>query len=91
MNRPTRSCARLACVTILLATGVAPVGCAAKRRIIEQFDTGPVTQDGFTRPGKSEGIFWVDITDQPAPGKQWRGVDPDSLTPEQKRNLRKQE
>ncbi|XVJ59626.1 MAG: hypothetical protein HEQ23_09565 [Tepidisphaera sp.] len=75
------------CLAIFtLSAGLAAAGCS-KIRLIEQFDMGPVTRNGLTMPGKSEGYFWVDQTDQPTEGKQWRNVDPDTLTPEQKDKL----
>ncbi len=54
------------------------------RRLVEVFDNGPV---GGPR-GPSEGYIWVGKNDTPPPGKTWALIDPDSLTPEQKKRIR---
>ena len=82
-----RKCVRVAgilAMIALMATGVGVVACQSKSRLVEQCDNGPVGGP----PGASEGYFWVGRDDHPTPGKNWRDVDPKTLTPEQKARIR---
>ena len=88
MNHHQRPARFAATLSAALAAVLLLCGCAAKTRLIEQFDNGPLTATGFASPGRSEGLFWVKVTDAPGPGKSWRSVDPDNLTPEQEAGLR---
>ena len=51
--------------------------------VVEQFDNGPVGGP----PGASEGLRKVRKGDHPTAGKNWKQVDPASLTPEERREL----
>jgi hypothetical protein len=62
-------------------------GCASRDRLVEQFDNGPLLPGGFSNPGPSEGYYWVRESDGPSPGKQWRQVDPDTLTTAQRKQI----
>jgi hypothetical protein len=70
--------------------GRAPLG--GRTRIVEQFDNGPLRPgpDGKLRmnsPGASEGYFRVAEDANPTPGKQWRTINPDDLSPEERKRL----
>ena len=63
-----------------------------RTRLVEQFDNGPILPgpDGKPQfnPGPSEGYRWVGENDSPPPGKQWRTVNPNDLSPEQRGQIR---
>lgn len=65
----------------LLACKSARMG---EHRLVEVFDNGPV---GGPR-GPSEGYIWIGENQNPPPGKTWAQVDPDTLTPEQRKRIR---
>ncbi len=69
--------------------GWAPLG--GRTRIVEQFDNGPILPgpDGKPRmnPGPSEGYRRVGEDASPPPGKQWRTINPNDLTPEERKRL----
>lgn len=75
----------LACAAIgVLGSALAVRGCQSGQRLVEQFDNGPIGGP----PGASEGYRWVGTSDHPSPGKSWKTVDPDALTPEQRQRIR---
>jgi hypothetical protein len=81
-----RKCVRGVGIALALAAiglGVGVVSCQSKSRLVEQFDNGPLGGP----PGASEGYIWVGKDDHPSPGKNWRDVDPKTLTPEQKSRI----
>jgi hypothetical protein len=61
-----------------------PLAACGERRLVEVFDNGPVGGP----QGASEGYVWVGEKEMPPPGKTWAPVDPDTLTPEQKKRIR---
>lgn len=74
------SLAQIAAIMLVLGT---LAGCG-ERRLVEVFDNGPVGGP----QGASEGYVWVGEKEMPPPGKTWAPVDPDALTPEQKKRIR---
>lgn len=74
------SLAQIAAIMLVLGT---LAGCG-ERRLVEVFDNGPVGGP----QGASEGYVWVGEKDMPPPGKTWAPVDPNALTPEQKKRIR---
>ena len=79
----------------LLAIAVVLVKCSragGKQRLVEVFDNGPLVRepDGTThlQGGPSEGFIWVGKDDRPPPGKNWRPVNYDELSAEQRQRIR---
>lgn len=81
---PRRVAAIAAVVLFGLAVTLLIRGCHSDPRLVEQFDNGPV---GGPR-GESEGYRWVGQHDEPTAGKTWKPVDPDTLTPDQRKRIR---
>jgi hypothetical protein len=68
----------------VVAVALVLAGCGGNDwEVVEQFDNGPM---GGPR-GASEGFKKVHRGDLPTPGKNWKHVDPATLTPEQRRDL----
>ena len=66
------------------------IGCQQnKRRIVEQFNTGPAGGPWGHASGNIECYLWVRKNDNPPPGSGWADVDPNSLTDEQKARIRR--
>lgn len=80
---PDRPLAVVTGVAICTAAGILLASCQSRSRLIEQCDNGPAGGP----PGASEGYFWVHPGDHPSAGKNWRDVDPKTLTPEQKSRI----
>ncbi len=79
----------------LLAFAAVLVKCSqagGKQRLVEVFDNGPLVRgpDGKThfQGGPSEGYIWVREDDLPPPGKNWRPVNYDELSAEQRQRIR---
>lgn len=70
-------------VAVMLGAALMP-GCRRDRQLVEQFDNGPPGGPA----GASEGYYWVDPSDRPTPGKNWKPVDFKSLTPEERKRIR---
>lgn len=63
-----------------------------RTRLVEQFDNGPILPGPDGKPrmntGPSEGYLRVAEDASPPPGKQWRTVNPNDLSPEQRKQIR---
>jgi hypothetical protein len=70
----------IAAIAGLTGAGLLGRGCVANRRLVEVRSTGPLTPNGFTQPGPSQGYKWVTDADLPNPGSMWKPVDIDSLS-----------
>lgn len=70
----------IAAIAGLIGAGLLGRGCVANRRLVEVIPTGPVTPNGFTQPGPSQGYKWVTDADLPNPGDMWKPVEIDSLS-----------
>lgn len=79
----TSSIARLARGLLALVM-LMPLAACGEKQLVEVFDNGPA---GGPR-GESQGYIWVDSSEMPPPGHTWAPVDPETLTPEQKKRIR---
>jgi len=70
----------MAAVMGLIGVGLLGRGCVANRRLVEVIPTGPVTRNGFTHPGPSQGYKWVTDADLLNPGDMWKPVELESLS-----------